>query len=107
MEHIFSTAGNLGSIGTLILLLFLLAERLIEKGYLNIGKKEAAGVPGKNEKPEEVPAWAAKLMGYFNHDTTAALDKIVAGQDNISKQLDQVINKQEEMLKYGVKTRKE
>lgn len=98
MEEIISQAANLGSIGTMIVLLFMMIERWISKGYLRLGKK--------GEKKDLTPPWALKLTQYFNHETTGSLEKLIDGQNEMCKKMDRMISKQEEMLKYGVPTKK-
>ncbi len=96
MEDILATAANYGSIGTGLVLLYLLIERLFVKGYLRFGKKP---------RPEDIPKWATELMQYFNHETTETLKDIADGQQQMCRKMDTMISKQEEMLKYGVPKR--
>lgn len=66
----------------------------------------------EEEEGEEVPAWAERLIGYYNHDTTDSQTKILDGLSELKSfqlehnRLESDNNKKlDEILKYGVPCR--
>lgn len=120
MEQLIPELGKiaqvLGTGGTLVLLGFLAFERMVERGYLSIGKKSGDVPPMRTGvtkeirhntldalqplmlKMDEVLGSQGKLAGHFNHETTELLTEI---RDGISK----LVQKHENYEVIGIKTR--
>lgn len=100
MEYFIKIITDLGSTvsGIAAIIMLIVAYKSGLLGFLT-GSKDKNSYKGLTERMEQ-------LQQHYNHDTTALLQEISANQKDIMNKIEIIIQKNNEILTYGVKTRK-
>lgn len=105
----FKLAGTFGPVGTFILIVVLIIERAVDRGWIRIGKSDenaSEEVQLKNMM-REILSSQKSLRLHYNDETTSLLDSISTDQKKSLVMLENgfknVDDKFREYDKYGIK----
>jgi len=118
LQIVLAIATKFGAVGTVLAVGYLVFERLVEKGYLKIGKQDDTNAENDPKEKETVDISSAlktlmdsidgigngqkELSVYFNHETTGILKEI---RDELKTGFSDMRAKHKEYDVIGIPTR--